>query len=69
VVHVEDRVDPVQDLEIIHNELRLKDIERVTTFRTSIEKLKPRGLSKEQKEELETCDKLLSWLGEGKDVR
>lgn len=24
MIHVEDRVDPVQDLEIIHSELRLK---------------------------------------------
>jgi obg-like ATPase 1 len=30
VTHVEDRIDPVGDLEIIHSELRLKDIERLT---------------------------------------
>lgn len=30
VTHVEDRVNPVEDLEIIHAELRAKDIERVT---------------------------------------
>lgn len=29
VTHVEDRVDPVADLDIIHAELRLKDIERL----------------------------------------
>ena len=29
VIHVEDRVDPVADLDIIHRELRLKDIERM----------------------------------------
>jgi ribosome-binding ATPase YchF (GTP1/OBG family) len=29
VVHTEDRVDPVADLEIIHHELRQKDIERM----------------------------------------
>lgn len=29
VTHVEDRVDPVDDLDIIHAELRAKDIERV----------------------------------------
>ena len=29
MVHTEDRVDPVEDLEIIHHELRLKDIERM----------------------------------------
>jgi hypothetical protein len=29
VIHVEDRVDPVADLEIIHNELRIKDLATV----------------------------------------
>ena len=29
MVHTEDRVDPVADLEIIHHELRQKDIERM----------------------------------------
>lgn len=30
VTHIEDRIDPVEDLEIIHAELRAKDTERVT---------------------------------------
>lgn len=30
ITHVEDRVDPVDDMHIIHGELRAKDIERVT---------------------------------------
>jgi hypothetical protein len=29
VTHVEDRVDPVEDMKIIHAELRAKDLERV----------------------------------------
>lgn len=29
VTHVEDRIDPVEDLKIIFEELRAKDIERV----------------------------------------
>lgn len=33
MVHTEDRVDPVEDLEIIHHELRLKDIERMQVSR------------------------------------
>ncbi len=28
VIHVEDRINPVEDLEIIHNELRAKDMAR-----------------------------------------
>ena len=30
ITHVEDRVDPVEDMKIIHAELRAKDKERVT---------------------------------------
>lgn len=29
ITHVEDRVDPVDDMQIIHAELRAKDLERV----------------------------------------
>jgi obg-like ATPase 1 len=29
VTHVEDRIDPVADLDIIHAELRAKDVERL----------------------------------------
>lgn len=69
VTHVEDRVDPVEDLEIIHNELRLKDIERVQKHLDGVKALEKRGLSKEQKEELVICQKVLDWLQSGKDVR
>ncbi|DBA95824.1 hypothetical protein WJX77_008189 [Trebouxia sp. C0004] len=69
VTHVEDRVDPVEDLEIIHNELRLKDIERVQKHLEGVKALEKRGLSKEQKEELVICQKVLDWLQSGKDVR
>jgi hypothetical protein len=34
-----------------------------------IKKMIPRGLKKEQKEELESGEKILAWLEEGKDVR
>lgn len=39
VTHVEDRVDPVNDLEIIHNELRLKDIDRVEGIIEGLKKM------------------------------
>ncbi len=32
VIHVEDRVDPVADLDIIHAELRAKDVAMVSAF-------------------------------------
>ena len=69
VVHVEDRVDPIEDLEIIHNELRAKDIERCEGFLDSLRKFVPRGLKKEQKEELDIAEKVLEFLKEGKDIR
>lgn len=69
VIHVEDRVDPVADFEIIHNELRLKDLERVGSVVESINKLKSRGLKKDQIEELECAERIKAWLEDGKDVR
>ncbi len=69
MIHVEDRVDPVADFEIIHNELRLKDLERVNGVIDGINKQKSRGLKKEQLEELACAEKLKEWLEAGKDVR
>ncbi|KAK9806229.1 hypothetical protein WJX72_006384 [[Myrmecia] bisecta] len=69
VTHVEDRIDPVADLEIIHQELRLKDIERVSNIIKDIEAMVKRGLTKEQKEDLACAQKVLEWLEAGKDIR
>lgn len=68
VTHVEDRVDPVQDLEIIHSELRLKDVERLEGIIDGLKKTRG-GVNKEQKEEQECAEKVCAWLQEGKDVR
>ena len=38
VIHVEDRVDPVEDIEIITSELRIKDIEYMTSIREKLNK-------------------------------
>ena len=71
VVHVEDRVDPVADLEIIHDELRTKDLERargiVKDFRDR--EKKPPPMTKEQKEEMAAAVAVEAWLESGKDVR
>jgi obg-like ATPase 1 len=69
VIHVEDRVDPIADIEIITNELRLKDLEAVEKNVAEVKKLIPRGLKKEQKEELASAEKVRDWLAQGKDVR
>lgn len=68
VIHVEDRIDPVADLEIIHSELRAKDKERLGGIIEALAKLRG-AVQKEQKEEKEIAEKVLAWLEDGKDVR
>lgn len=68
VVHVEDRIDPVEDLDIIHGELRAKDLAQVTNVVESLEK-KRGGLKKEQEVELAQARKIQAVLEEGKDIR
>jgi obg-like ATPase 1 len=73
IIHVEGDVDPVRDLDIISEELRIKDIEFVEKAHESIVKLTKRGGQslevKKQKEEQATIEKVLNWLKDGKDVR
>ncbi len=69
MVHTEDRVDPVEDLEIIHHELRLKDIERVQNHLESISKIKGRAPNKDEKEQIEIAEKVLACLESGQDIR
>ena len=59
---------PAADLEIIHSELRAKDVERCEGFIESLKKLR-QTMTKEQKDELAAAEKVLAWLKEGKDVR
>eukprot|EP00878_Enallax_costatus_P002211 GHUV01002382.1.p1 GENE.GHUV01002382.1~~GHUV01002382.1.p1 ORF type:complete len:391 (+),score=115.49 GHUV01002382.1:141-1313(+) len=68
VTHVEDRVDPVGDLDIIHSELRLKDIERLNGILEGFKKHRG-AVTKEIKEEQDCAEKVLAWLQEDKDVR
>jgi obg-like ATPase 1 len=69
VVHVEDRVNPVEDLEIIRGELRAKDVERLIGHIETMKKLIPRGLKKEQKDELAAAEKVLEYIQAGNDIR
>ena len=41
VIHVEDRVDPVEDIEIITNELRVKDLEFMNNAKAKLDKDRP----------------------------
>ncbi|CAG8650079.1 4030_t:CDS:2, partial [Acaulospora morrowiae] len=76
VIHVEGELDPVRDLEIIHRELRLKDIEFLSKKVEDLEKVTARvgkggsSADKAKKEELEITQKVLDLVKEdNKDVR
>lgn len=73
IIHVEGDVDPVRDLEIISEELRLKDIEFVEKALENYVKQTRRGGQslemKKLKEEQATVEKVLEMLKAGKDVR
>ncbi|OIW13913.1 hypothetical protein TanjilG_31802 [Lupinus angustifolius] len=69
IIHVDDTVDPVRDLEIISEELRLKDVEFMERKIADVEKSMKRSNDKQLKVELECCQKVKALLEEGKDVR
>lgn len=74
IIHVEGDVDPVRDLQIINDELRIKDIEFVEKNLEALKKQTSRGGQslemKKLKEEQAIVESVLSWLvDEQKDVR
>ncbi len=73
IIHVEGDVNPVRDLEIIAEELRIKDIEFVEKALENLKKQTRRGGQslemKKLKEEEATVEKILALLQGGGDVR
>lgn len=73
IIHVEGDVDPVRDLTIISEELRIKDIEFTEKALEAVKKLTRRGGQslemKKLKEEEATVEKVLALLQGGGDVR
>jgi obg-like ATPase 1 len=73
IIHVEGDVDPVRDLNIIGEELRIKDIEFVEKNLEALKKQTGRGGQslemKKLKEEQAIVESVLAWLKDGKDVR
>ena len=66
IIHVENSVDPIRDVEIIEQELLYADME---TLERRINKLKKQAKgSKEAQKELEVAEKLMEWLAEGNPV-
>ncbi|XP_023192719.1 obg-like ATPase 1 isoform X2 [Xiphophorus maculatus] len=70
IIHVEGTVDPVRDIEIIHEELRLKDVEMIVPIIDKLEKTAVRGGDKKLKPEYDVMCKIKSWvMDEKKHVR
>lgn len=72
IIHVEGDVDPVRDLEIINQELRLKDIEFAQKALEGAEKIAKRGGQslevKQKKEEMDLITKIIKLLESGQRV-
>ncbi|XP_061291073.1 obg-like ATPase 1 isoform X3 [Bos javanicus] len=62
ITHVEGSVDPVRDIEIIHEELQLKDEEMVGPIIDKLEKVAVRGGDKKLKPEYDIMCKVKSWV-------
>jgi len=67
IVHVEGEVNPIRDLEIIHEELRLKDMEFLNKRKADYEKKGiARGANKELKEEFDILLKVIECVEDQK---
>ena len=73
IIHIEGDVDPIRDLDIISEELRIKDVEFTEKALENLKKQTRRGGQslemKKLKEEEATVEKILELLKSGKDVR
>ncbi|KAI5953096.1 OLA1 [Candida margitis] len=72
IIHINDEVNPVADLDIVKDELRLKDIEFATKYLEGIEKITKRGGQslevKQKKEEAELVKRIIQLLEDGQRV-
>lgn len=68
VVHVYNRVDPVDDFEIVQAELIIKDIEVVEKRFETVKRNSRPGVTESMAVELSTLESVLKWLNEGKPV-
>ena len=68
IIHVDGRIDPIEDINTINTELIISDIETMTR---RIDKLKTQLKSGDKKYqvELEICEKVMKTLDEGRAVR
>ena len=69
ITHVEGRVDPIADLEIIETELMLADLESLEKRVPNLEKRAKSGADKESAKTLELANLALAQLREGRPAR
>jgi len=69
ITHVENRIDPLADAEVVETELMLADLDSLEKRRVNIEKKAKAGADKEAKAQLAVIDKALAALREGKPAR
>nr|WCZ58432.1 Obg-like ATPase 1 [Paratrimastix eleionoma] len=69
ITHVEGTVDPVRDIEIVSQELRLKDIEAMEKRHEALERAVARTNDKIKRAEFDLINRILEVLRGGKDVR
>jgi obg-like ATPase 1 len=70
VTHIEGEVDPVRDLQIIYDELRLKDIQYLEAVIDKMERNVLRGAADKQKKlDYECLKKIMDLLQDGKHLR
>ena len=69
VVHVAGKVDPIEDIEVIHTELALADLVTVDKAIQKASKEAKKGLDKAGKQAYELLERLKAQLDEGKPAR
>tara|TARA_Y100000748_G_scaffold298273_1_gene293315 strand:+ start:96 stop:1187 length:1092 start_codon:yes stop_codon:yes gene_type:complete len=68
ITHVNNKINPVDDVETINTELILADLEMVEKLIVNLEKLNKKG-DKDAGKKIETAQKILNHLSEGKPAR
>jgi len=69
VIHVEDRVDPIEDMQIIREELRAKDEEQLQKLFDQMDRRRGQ-LAREEQEKLASCEKVLDFVkNEQQEIR
>ncbi|KAF0992206.1 hypothetical protein HZS_6295 [Henneguya salminicola] len=69
ISHVEGEVDPIRDIEVINNELRLKDLEYVKSRLENMEKIITRANDRAKFYQVECMNKVLNMLKNNEWVR